>query len=117
MISRRSLLAAIPAIGTGLTGGQHVAVVHVTATARERFDHHFAELAAVMDELTADADGWRLHAGADGAAGRRVAFHHRQRVYIVQEPIRSDGRPVAIRSVGGGTEMRTHLFVERQADI
>lgn len=73
--ARRSLLKAIPFIGAA--GILPVTVgVSAAQAAAERARHHWAEFAKAMDELTADANGWRVDAGGQHALGEPLTKVH-----------------------------------------
>ena len=72
-ITRRSALVAL---ATGAAATALPALATTPSSAIDRFRHHFAGLAAAMDELAADADGWGLQCGR--TADSKRLWHNQQ---------------------------------------
>lgn len=58
--------------------------------ARSRADHHYAEFVRAMNEITAEYDGWDIHARMRRPTAGRDAVDHKQvsvvRFDVVSEP-------------------------------
>jgi hypothetical protein len=59
----------------------------------DRFEQHFDGMCDALDELTDDADGWRLTAGRDHEA---AVFRQVKRTFVFNEEVGPPGRTMTI---------------------